>query len=104
MIAGYAPPISLAGRIARFRPLIPSYDQVFLTPIAAALAVTMGPSALEHAGVPRDVAIAVSATLVLLALWLGGPERRTWQLTARHRITPGIPSNANKNAEFVQTG
>jgi hypothetical protein len=104
MIAGYAPPISLAGRIARFRPLIPSYDQVFLTPIAAALAVTMGPSALEHIDVPRDVAIAVCATLVLLALWLGGPERRTWQLTAKHRITPGIPSNSNKNAEFVQTG
>jgi hypothetical protein len=103
-IAGYAPPISLAGRIARFRPLIPSYDQIFLTPIAAALAVTLGPGALEHAAIPRDVAIAVCATLALMALWLGGPERQTWQLTARHRVTPGIHGGSNKNGEFVQTG
>jgi hypothetical protein len=103
-IAGYSPPISVAGRLARFRPLIPSYDQIFLTPIAAALAVTIGPNALEQAGIPRDVAIAVCASLAMMALWLGGPERRTWQLTAKHRITAGIHGNSNKNGEFVQTG
>jgi hypothetical protein len=103
-IDGYAPPISLAGRIARFRPLIPSYDQVFLTPIAALFLFTLGSGCLELAGVPLDVAIAVCATLGMMALWLGGPERRTWQLTAKHRINPGIHDSSNKNAEFVQTG
>ena len=103
-ITGYAPPISLAGRIARLRPLLPSYDQVFLTPIAAAFALSAGPVALEHAGIPADVALATSAGLTLLALWLGGPDRRAWQLTARHRVVSGINSSANKTGEFVQTG
>jgi hypothetical protein len=103
-LTGYAPPISLAGRIARFRPLIPSYDQVFLSPLAAALAVMAGPGSLEHAGVPRDVALGLCATLAMMALWLGGPERRTWHLTAKHRITAGINSGANKTGDFVQTG
>jgi hypothetical protein len=103
-IIGYAPPISLAGRIARFRLLIPSYDQVFLTPIAAMFLVTLGAGCLELAGVPLDLAIPVCTTLGLMALWFGGPERQTWQLTAKHRITPCIQNSSNKNPEFVQTG
>ena len=97
-------PISLAGRIARFRPLIPSYDQVFLTPIAALFLFALGSGCLKLAGVPLDVAIAVCTTMGLMALWLGGPERRTWQLTAKHRINPGIQDSSNKNPEFVRTG
>ena len=44
MIAGYNPPINLAGRIVRLRPLIPSYDQVFLTPIATIFVAAAGPT------------------------------------------------------------
>ena len=104
MLSGYASPINLAGRIARFRPLIPSYDQVFLVPIAAFLVALVGPGALALGGIPINVAVAVSASLALMTLWLGGPDRRTWQLTARHRIVSGIGGNTNRGGEFVQTG
>ena len=103
-ISGYASPISLAGRVARLRPLIPSYDQVFLTPLAAVFTLSAGPGALEHAGIPGDVALAISAGLTLMTLWLGGPDRRAWQLTARHRVVSGINSSASKTGAFVQTG
>jgi hypothetical protein len=102
-VSGYAPPISLFGRIARLRPLVPSYDQVFLAPIAAAFVAVAGPGALEHAGVPPDLAIAACASVTLMTLLLAGPDRRTWQLTARHRVVAGIASTG-KAGEFVQTG
>ena len=103
-ITGYAAPISLAGRITRLRPLIPSYDQIFVSPIAAAFLVTAGPSGLDYWGVPLDIAIPVCTALALTALWLGGPDRRTWQLIAKHRITPGLAAGSNKQGEFIQTG
>ncbi|HEY2159168.1 MAG TPA: hypothetical protein VGH33_26310 [Isosphaeraceae bacterium] len=101
--SGYAPPISLFGRIARLRPLIPSYDQVFLAPLAAVFVAAAGPGALEHAGVPLDLAIPACASVTLMTILLAGPDRRTWQLTARHRIVAGIASTG-KAGEFVQTG
>jgi hypothetical protein len=103
MISGHAPPISLAGRLARLRPIIPSYDQIFLAPAAAIFTAVAGPTLLERGGLPADVAIAACASLALMAIWLGGPDRRAWQLTARHRITPGL-GGAGKANEFVQTG
>ena len=102
-VGGHAPPISLFGRIARLRPLIPSYDQVFLAPFAAAFVAAAGPFTLEHAGVPSDVAIAVSGSVALMAIALGGPDRRAWQLTARCRVVSGI-AGTGKAGEFVQTG
>jgi hypothetical protein len=102
-VAGHAPPISLFGRIARLRPLIPSYDQVFVAPFAAAFVAVAGPFALEHAGVPVNVAIAVSGGVALMAIALGGPDRRAWQLTARCRVVSGI-AGTSKAGEFVQTG
>ncbi len=102
-VGGHAPPISLFGRIARLRPLIPGYDQVFLAPFAAAFAAAAGPFALEQAGVPSDVAIAASGSLALTAIALGGPDRRAWQLTAPCRVVSGF-AGTGKAGEFVQTG
>ena len=39
----------------------------------------------------------------MLTLWIGGPDRRTWQLTARHRVVAGI-GGTGKAGEFVRTG
>lgn len=102
-VSGHAPPISLAGRIARLRPLIPSYDQVFLAPAVAIFLATAGPEILDRAGLPPEAAIGASAGLALMTLWLGGPDRRAWQLTARHRVVPGL-AGTGKAGEFVQTG
>ncbi len=102
-LAGHAPPISLFGRIARLRPLIPGYDQVFLAPFAAAFVAAAGPFTLEQAGVPIDVAIAASGSLAMMTLALAGPDRRAWQLTAPCRVVSGI-AGTGKAGEFVQTG
>ena len=102
-VAGYAPPINLAGRIARLRPLVPSYDQVFLPPFAAIFVALAGPSTLARVGIPINAAIAATASLVMMTLLLGGPDRRTWQLTARHRVVPGINVSGKAN-EFIRTG
>lgn len=102
-IAGHAPPISLAGRIVRLRPLIPSYDQVFVAPLGAMFAAAAGPFALARAGVRIDVAVAACAAAAMMLLWLGGPDPRAWQLTARHRVYPGI-AGTGKAGEFVRTG
>jgi hypothetical protein len=102
-VAGHAPPTSLVGRIGRLRPLIPSYDKVFVAPLAAGFAGIAGPGVLERMGVPIDVAVAVAAAVVALTLSLGGVDRRAWQLTARCRVVPGI-AGTNKAAEFVQAG
>ena len=70
-ITGYAPPLSLGGRITRLRFIVPSYDQVFLAPIAGVLASSVGPAVLTNIGTPLDLACPISLTLCLLAIWVG---------------------------------
>lgn len=83
---GYLPPISVLGRLAKFRWIIPGYDQIVVAPLLA----FMAGSTLEVAGtllgvdplIGRPVAIAV-----ILAMCLGlGPSLKTWRLTGNHRI------------------
>lgn len=83
---GYLPPISVLGRLATFRWIIPGYDQIVVAPLLA----FMAGSALEVTGtllgvdplIGRPVAIAV-----ILAMCLGlGPSLKTWRLTGNHRI------------------
>ena len=102
-MAGYASPTSLGGRIARLRLIVPSYDRVFLVPITAVFLVSVGPSLLASARIPVSVGLPISAALAAIAISLGGPERRAWQLTAKARIVPGLGSPSKVNP-FVQTG
>ncbi len=97
---GYSSPISLVARIVRLRPLVPSYDQVFAAPLVAFLTGTVGPPILDRLGVPTDFVVPIAASLVLIALTMGGPDRKRWQLTARHRAVPAV----NARGGFVQVG
>jgi hypothetical protein len=87
-VDGYAPPLNIWARIVRFRWIIPSYDQVFATPIAACAIGSLTPFWLTNLGFRVDVACALALAPTLLALLLGGPSRRTWWLTGKHRIVP----------------
>lgn len=87
---GYSAPISLGGRIRTFRWIIPSYDQVFVTPLMAVLAGILGFVAPWSLGWPPTLAAPAAVTLSIWALLLGGPPRRRWWLTARHRIVPAV--------------
>jgi hypothetical protein len=88
--AGYAPPISLLGRILTGRLIIPGYDQVFLGPICAMLTSIVAPLGLHRCGLPLNIAIPISASLTLMVLVLQGPSLPAWRLTGRHRLVPGM--------------
>lgn len=103
-LTGYASPLDLGGRLARFRPILPSYDQVFVAPLVAVMTATSVPMLLDRAGLPTDAAIAIAFALTFAALSLGGPDRARWQITARHRIVPAIGSSAKQKGGFVQVG
>jgi hypothetical protein len=103
-LMGYASPLGLGGRIARFSPIIPSYDQVFVAPIAAVFAITVGPWMLNRLGLAWDASASIALAAALIALFLGGPDRRRWQLTAKHRVVPAITGSARTKGGFIQVG
>ncbi|MDB5349256.1 MAG: hypothetical protein JWN86_503 [Planctomycetota bacterium] len=103
-LAGYAPPLNLSARLATFRWIVPSYDQVFIAPLAAMFASSVCPFLFCRAGLPVDGAMSISLALVLMAVGMGGPDRRTWQLTAKHRIVPAVSSTSKAKGGFVQVG
>jgi hypothetical protein len=97
-VAGYAPPISIFGRVATGRWIIPGYDVVFIAPLAAVAAAWLIMLTGEAAG----IAIALYAPLAAgAAVWLAlalPPRRETWQLTGHHRIAYRL------RAAFVEQG
>jgi hypothetical protein len=99
-LRGYAPPINLWGRILTFRWIIPSYDQVFATPFAAAIIGGALPFWLAGQGIPMEIAAPIDFTVVLCIIFLGGPSRASWWLTARHRIVPA----AYGSEGFIRVG
>jgi hypothetical protein len=93
---GYAPPLSLVGRLIHGRWIIPGYDQVFVAPL---LAIVVGVSAWV---VPRLTALDPLVTTPIafdLTLWilLGvGPGLQVWRLTGNHRIVQGVATNTTR--------
>jgi len=90
---GYAPPISLGGRILTGRWLIPGYDQVFVAPLLAALlgAMLLWVCWLYGVDLLFGGPPALSVSLVLV---LGmGPTLKEWRLTGNHRIEEGTRRN-----------
>ena len=61
-VTGYAPPISLGGRFRTFRWIIPSYDQVLVTPLVSMFAGLLAFAGAKSLGWPPDVVVPVTAT------------------------------------------
>ena len=72
-------PVSLFGRIVRFRPLIWRYDRAFLPVLLALPPVAIMPLVL-HFGyrLPVSVTVPLSILTVALILFLPGPSLRNW--------------------------
>ena len=101
-VVGYAPPISLAGRVATFRWIIPGYDRALLvlpltilTPFIVMVVFGIIFKFDPHWWVPVIVA---TTTLVVLTT---PPTLRNWRLTGSHRLVPAIPKGSQ---DFVQIG
>jgi hypothetical protein len=99
-VAGFAPPITLWGRLATFRPIIPRYDQVFVTPIAVAVISYAAQRELEVLGINPHVGLPIIISLIMMAALLGGPGLESWRLTGHHRVV----GNKSANAEFINVG
>lgn len=87
-LPGTRPPISLLGRIATRRWIVPGYDRVFLTPLIGLAVGCLLPSTLAVAGVPVMVAVPLSVSLAGAILLAGGPTLEAWRLTGEYRMVP----------------
>lgn len=80
------PPISIAGRIATGKYVIPGYDRMFIAPLVATVAAFLLPALLLYLGVWPPLAIAVSTTItVWLALALP-PSFKEWYYTGHFQM------------------
>jgi hypothetical protein len=84
----YRPPISLAGRFRTGRWIIPGYDQVFVAPLLAILAVVVLPPLLIRIDSGWTAANAITIGTAALVVLTVGPSYRRWALTGEHRIAP----------------
>jgi len=85
-VVGFVPPITLLGRLATGRLIIPGYDVVFAAPLAVLLIAWVMVDGGASAGIPPLIyGPAAAGVAVWLALALP-PRREVWQLTGHHRI------------------
>jgi hypothetical protein len=81
-------PCHWIGRLRHGRIMIPAYDQIFVTPLAA-LFLGWAVARLQHVwGIPVHFAAAVQLGSCTLLLLKGPPSLRSWLLAGRHRIVP----------------
>jgi hypothetical protein len=85
---GYFPPISLMGRLALGRLLIPGYDQVFVAPFLAALIGAAMVGVTSCSGLQPLIFTSLGIALSVWILLGVGPGLDAWRLTGNHRIVP----------------
>jgi hypothetical protein len=85
---GYLPPLSLLGRLAHGRLIIPGYDHVFVAPLLVLL-IGAGCGAMTWwTSVPLIATWSISVVLIIWVLLGVGPTLEVWRLTGKHRVTP----------------
>jgi hypothetical protein len=98
-VAGCWPPISLFGRIATRRLIIPGYDIVLLGPLAAAIVALVLPLTLILIGLPPVAAVPLATALTITLVIALPPKLETWNYTGHHRI----PAARRIGRDFVQS-
>ena len=83
---GYAPPISLLGRIATGRLIIPRYDVVFLAPLAATVAAIVFEWAATSYGMRAFTSLPIGCGLLIWLSLALPPRRKDWHFTGHHRL------------------
>jgi hypothetical protein len=84
----HRPPISLSGRVATGRWIVPAYDRVFVAPLLAAVVAAIFSVLFYRWNVPAGLGATTTFAASLLILFTGGPTRREWLLTAPSRVVP----------------
>jgi len=95
-LPGTRPPISILGRFATGRLIVPGYDKIFIAPIVLLAYGWAGPNALIALGLPPISIPAVSLFGLLMLSMTLGPSMESWRFTGHHRVRPwGTPTPAN---------
>lgn len=98
--SGVSAPFGLWGRIVSGQPLLPGFDKVFLTPLAAILVAITGGMIIRRSGSWYPAVESAVFALVWFVLFVGGPTLRRWNLTGQHRFGP--PSQLSQNAKTLR--
>jgi hypothetical protein len=87
-IAYCRPPISIAGRIATRRLIIPAYDKILVAPVLIAVLALSGPTFLPLYGSGSQAVVIhpLLCSLSLLLAFFGEPPMDEWLLTGNHRL------------------
>ncbi len=96
---GYAPPLSLWGRIRTLRLIIPGYDVVFIAPLMMFLIPAVPFWMIPDRNVAAMTVPFCTSLQILIALKFP-PSLDKWRLTGTHRI---IPANSLQIGELQQT-
>ncbi|MHC5538937.1 hypothetical protein ACYOEI_12015 [Singulisphaera rosea] len=80
------PPISLLGRLATGRWIIPGYDQIFMASIVTCVAPFVIALGLRQIGASDEVIGSMAIASALFVVLKTGPRLETWGLTGRLRI------------------
>lgn len=89
-----APSFNLWGRITSGKIIVPGFDKVLLTPLAAVLLAIIGGMIIRRSGSWYPVVESGVIGLILYVLLSGGPRLRNWTLTGRHRFRSPVRNSA----------
>jgi hypothetical protein len=81
-------PINLWGRLATLRWIIPGFDQVFVGPICAFLAVPCSVFFWRNSRIPGEIALCTGIGLTMFVALVAPPRLRRWRLIGQHRLAP----------------
>jgi hypothetical protein len=98
-LVGHLPPISIMGRIATRRWILPGYDVIFIAPLVALFIALALPKLLLLIGVPPLVAFPFSTAATVWLCFGMRPTIVEWHYTGHFRIPNESP---NKRREFVR--
>ncbi len=83
---GAAAPISLLGRIATGRFIVPAHDKVLLAPAGTGLVGLIRAPLAHKLGISPGVTLIVAPALMLLIVLTAGPTLANWRLTGAYRV------------------
>jgi len=86
---GYAPPLSLLGRLAHGRLIIPGYDRVFMAPLLTVLVFVAAITMPHWNDVPELIAVPVGVMASWWILFGMRPSLDAWRFTGNHQIVKG---------------
>jgi hypothetical protein len=98
-LAGHLPPISIMGRIAARRWILPGYDVMFIAPLVALFVALALPKLLLLIGVPPLLAFPFSTAMTVWVCFGMRPTIVEWHYTGHFRIPN---EGLGKRQQFVR--